>query len=245
MWSTEIHGEERSMAPAARRFRYRVIALGIVISAFALALGGPASTTLAQATDKKSCADAKKIKIEKCSTVVLLDTMPGDDLNGGGRGTSTPVDGVLEDNDLAVAFEVGLGQDVLLHSIDLPLMTLYGVNQADVYLVGEKARATEHGGEFYAPDDSVVLEHWYLENVPSSYIIFKLESSLHPKLLAGERYWVYLGAHVPIAYIGWPIGSSNYTGGSWLAERNSVYPDWITLYSSSGPGHAVRVTALQ
>jgi hypothetical protein len=190
-----------------------------------------------------SCADAKKVRLDKCSPVVVFDSMPGDVFNSpGGNGTSSGGNGGLVDNDVAAGFAVRLPQNVLLDSIDLPLSWFLGANQLDVYLVAEKARDAGVA-EPYAPDDSVVLEQWYLEGISGGgvYTVYHLPSVQHPKLYSGVRYWVFISAHTPIAYIQWPT-TSNYTGEGWFAERNFAYPDWIT---HSGHTKPMRVTGLQ
>jgi hypothetical protein len=223
--------------------RRRFLFIGLFVGVATLAIAGLTTASAATPESPKSCADAPKIKIKHCSSFVLLDTMPGDIVYTGAlTGTSTADNGASVDNDVAAGFQLGT-QNVLLQSLTLPLGFLFGINQADVYLVQEKQRATTNGGAAYAPDDSAVLEHWYLDSVGPGPEIEQLQSVLNPKLLAGSRYWVYLDAHVAVSYIGWYGAVSGYTGSNWKAERNVAYPDWLTL-SFSGPGLGLRITAL-
>jgi hypothetical protein len=147
----------------------------------AVAIVGLATPSAATADSPNSCADAKKIKIKHCSPLVLWDTMPlGGIDTGGWSGTARPVNGTLMDNDAAAGFLTGT-ENVLLGSVQLPLGFISGVNQADFYLVGDRVRDPSGCGQFYcgepmAPDDSVVLEHWPVDNIPTEATIIELES---------------------------------------------------------------------
>jgi hypothetical protein len=192
----------------------------------------------------KSCTEAKKVKIEKCTAFVLWDSMPLDQVTVGGHGTSAPTSGILGFNDVAAGFPVSIDHDVLLASIDIPLWWLYGENNVDVLLVIERAREPLNGGLPFAPDDSVVLEQWSLQGIAGgSPAIYHLESTLNPRLSADQRYWVFITArNYSVNYIEWPT-AVGYTGEGWFSERNTSHPDWVTHYFSA-ESKPFRITAL-
>ena len=71
----------------------------------------------------------------------------------------------------------------------------------------------------------------------------KTSIRLNPELLAGSRYWVYLGAHVPVSYIGWYGVGERLHGPHWRPERNVAYPR-LAHAEFLGAGVGAAVTAL-
>ena len=223
-----------------RRLRLATVAAvalfcGTLVTASALAKPAP-----------QSCADAKRINLRKCTSFVVYDSMPGGDYYTGGVAlTAGSTGGVIGIEDPAAGFMAPVSENVLLDSLELPLIYLSGANKLDVFLVGESPTGSS-GGEPYYPNDADVLEHWYLDNVlvAGNGRVERLTSTVHPKLLKGLRYWVYISAREPIAFLGWFAGSLSYTGPGWWSVRGGSYPNWFTSFRESGAARAIRVTAL-
>lgn len=190
----------------------------------------------------KSCADYRQVVLARCSPLVLVDNMPGDDYNKTGRRMATSPGWYPYDQDEAQAVSTG-SENVLLDSLELPLEFLAGTNALDVSLLRERSRIPLPGFE---PDETAVVEHWLIVNqVPSVDRggIVHVASVLHPKLLAGTRYWVYISVPQPASGIAWYSGSLQSGEQVWIAERNTE-TGFVWSVADTIGGFGLRVTVL-
>ena len=207
------------------------------------------SGTEASAKSRRSCADARHILLRKCDSVVIADSMPGNDYyeHGSRSATSPEFLGLDEDQDEAAGFLIPSDGNVLLSSLDLALWYRGGSNSLDVYLVEERPRVAGTT-EAYEPNDQAIIEHWRLSGVVPASLgatgnVVHIDSAMHPKLLAGNRYWVYISVPESDSAIGWLSHGLEYGGPGWFAERNSAIGfQWATF---AQPGFSMRVTALR
>jgi len=154
--------------------------------------------------------------------------------------------GLNEDQE-AEGFRIGR-RNALLQSLHLALWFRTGVNALDVKLLNERTKDEASPGEPYEPDEGSVLESWRLTNRVTSRLaasgnVLRLDSALHPKLLAGKRYWVYISVPGDASAIAWLSSGVDYTGLGWFSERNSAIGfEWRT---AAIPGFALRVRGLR
>jgi hypothetical protein len=188
----------------------------------------------------------------RCRSFVLADSMPnGEYSNSSSQSATSPgAFGLDEDQDETAGFAVSTPGDVLLESIEMALWYRTGVNSLDVYLVDDRPTGPGSPSTFpFEPDDTSVLEHWTVTNQVSGSLgptgnIVHIESSLHSKLFAGERYWVYISVPGEASSIAWLFGGPDRSREGFDGERNSQYLDfqWRT---SADNRFGMRVTVLR
>lgn len=186
--------------------------------------------------------------------VVLVSTFGDDDdfsASSSHGATSPPRGNPPADNDVAAGFAVPEDNAYTLATVELAVTWWTGVNELDVYLMGDRMPATPNPtGIPHEPDDATVLEHWRLSDevirdVPGPVGpegILRLDSTVRPVLEAGTTYWVVISVPEPNTYMPWWIGGLDHGSITLTGERNSsLGVGWRITEWADDRGQTLRV----
>jgi serine/threonine protein kinase len=149
--------------------------------------------------------------------------------------TTAPQGNPPSDGDIGTAFVVPSVEDLRLESITLALALGYGVNSAELWILGDQDGV---------PDEQNILETFQLVNMLSTQgSTITVSSSRQPLLQAARRYWLLLSVPEPDTRVAWLSAPLDFMPHAATLVKRFDHGGWQIAESPSGPGYAFRIVA--